>query len=336
MARSSDRRSSGAARKILGLAFFVVIAIAVYSIVWYYLADQLRSRVEGLIAGLEAEAIAAECGDLDIRGYPFRLGVFCDSVSAERTGAEPASLTTAAFRSAAQIYRPGHIVSELDGPASFTTPAGESVTADWQSLQASTVFSTSGLQRASLDGGSITADIVSGEDDMQAEIAGLQFHTRRNGPDLDLALSAEGAQITTAGLPAPLPAFDLAGQATITDGADFLSGRQIAVEELRGTRGQLHETVLTTEGGAALRISGPFEIAEDGLISGAFRIGIEKLPDWQATLSAALPMFAGPIQTAGGVLSSLAGDGDSVSFDLAVRDGRVMLGIIPIGELPPI
>lgn len=335
MARSSGRRSSGA-RKILGLAFFVVIAVAVYSIVWYYLAEQLRGRVEGLIAGLEAEAIAAECGDLDIRGYPFRLGVFCDSVSAERIGAEPVSLSTAAFRSAAQIYRPGHIVSELDGPATFTTPAGESVTADWQSLRASTVFTTSGLQRASLEGGSVTADIASGEGDVEAQIGGLQLHTRRNGPDLDLALAADDAQITTAALPAPLPAFDLAGQATIADGADFLSGRQIAVEELRGTRGQLHEAVLTTKDGAALRISGPFEIAEDGLISGEFKIGIEKLPDWQATLSAALPMFADPIRTAGGLLGSLAGDGDSVSIDLAIRDGRVMLGIIPIGELPPI
>jgi hypothetical protein len=32
-----------------------------------------------LLAGLEGRDIAASCESLDVRGYPFRIGVFCDS-----------------------------------------------------------------------------------------------------------------------------------------------------------------------------------------------------------------------------------------------------------------
>ena len=333
MARSSAKRRIGPSGKIVLLAVCVVIGIGVYTAGWYYLAGQLAARTERLIAGLAADDVAVECANMEVRGYPFRLGVFCDGVRAETSNSQIATLSTSAFRSAAQIYRPNHIVSELDGPMTAILDDGTTLAADWQTLRSSSVFNTSGLARASLEGTAVTGTLQ--DTGLSADAQGVSLHTRRNGPDLDLAVRAEGARIDGAWLSFDLPQFDIVGEAVVTDGAEFLSGRSISVEELRGTSGQLVNAAAAIDGGGRMTLSGPFEIDESGLLSGEFELGIERLADWQALVSGQLPALRETVDTAAGMLRTLGG-GETVSVTLNVRQGRASLGLIPLGRIPPI
>ena len=61
----------------------------------------------------------AECVNLTARGFPFRIGLFCDRVAFEQPSAAM-TLSAGAFRSAGQIYDPMRLVAELDGPAKIT------------------------------------------------------------------------------------------------------------------------------------------------------------------------------------------------------------------------
>ncbi|WP_157928830.1 DUF2125 domain-containing protein [Pararhizobium haloflavum] len=334
MVRSSTDGRRKPSTKLVGLAIFILAAILCYSAVWYYLADQLKGRVQGLIADLAAEEVVASCDDLEVRGYPFRLGVFCSRVTAD--GAQEGSVSAASFRSAAQIYRPGHIVSELDGPMEVSRPDGENVTADWSSLRASTVFGTSGLQRASIEGRDVDAAINSPDiGSVGFDASTLEMHGRANGPDLDFAIRTTGAILENPALPVDLPQLDLVGEAQITNGRDFLSGRAIEVEALRGASGRLTNVSVVLDGGASLRLSGPFAFTESGLLSGEFDVAIDQLEIWTTTLSELLPGARSMVRTAGGLMQSM-GDGESLSVTLQVREGRVAFGIIPIGEIPPI
>ncbi len=338
MPRSSQSadRLSGPSRKIIGLGIFVVLAVIGYTLLWFYLADQLRGRVEAFLAGLEGRDIVASCEALDVRGYPFRIGVFCDSVSAETLAGEPVSFASAAFRSAAQVYAPGHIVSEIDGPVTVGLSEGEPVLADWTSLQASTVFSTAGLNRASLETRDLNASWEAGIGPVAINAASLAFHTRENGPDAEIALSADDARFEGAALPAGLPLFDLTGAARLTDGAGFLAGETLSREALRGRRGHLTDAAVTLEDGAALRLNGPFEIADDGEISGEFDVSIRDLERWTATAGDLVPQLRSTLESAGGMLRALGGSDGVIDVTLNVDGGRVSLGFIPLGRIPPI
>lgn len=337
MVRSSEGRGGMApSSKIVALAIFIVVLIVAYSAFWFYLAGQLQNRVEGVIGGLRDEQVTAHCDRLDVVGYPFRIGIACDGVSGT-VGTLPASFAATSFRSAAQIYRPSHIISELVGPLRLEIAGHESAEARWDAMQTSTVFGATGLSRASLnaDGLALVHDRAD-EPELRLDADNFQFHARRSGDDLELALMGRGARLTGGLLQQAIPAFDLVGEAQISGGADFLAGRSLAAAELRGTNGVLTNGAALIGDNAAIRLSGPFDIAEDGRISGTFDLAIDDLSAWQSALGDLLPALRGTIETAGSMLHSLGGGTGSVSVQLQLREGRVLLGIIPLGRIPAI
>lgn len=321
--------------KLALLAGVVILLIAGYTLVWFQLADRLRERVESFLVNLGDQGLVAECDNLDVRGYPFRIGVFCDAIRAENGG--EFTVAADAFRSAAQVYEPGHIVSELDGPIKVHLDSGEDFGAEWEVLRASTVFSTDGLMRASLEGRAIDGDVVLAagtQAGISAESA--ELHARRRGSDLDLAVRATGAGIDETIAGAALPAVDVAAEATLHDGAGFLGERAIEPAALRGSSGQLDNARLILPEGAALTVSGPFDIAEDGEISGAFAVTVEEPASMVEAFAALFPEYRVEIEKGAGLITSFGGGQDGLSFDLQVRKGRVFVGIIPLGRIPPI
>jgi hypothetical protein len=55
-----------------------------------------------------------------VRGYPFRLEVFCTALDVARP-AEGLTVKAGAFRSAAQVYEPRRVYAELDSPVAVTS-----------------------------------------------------------------------------------------------------------------------------------------------------------------------------------------------------------------------
>ena len=337
MARSSEKGAAASRRPLLWLAVFTVALITAYSGVWYYLAHQLESRSAFLINDLTNRNLGADCTDMEVRGYPFRLGVFCDSVTADDR-INRLSLTTGGFRSAAQIYRPNHIVSELDGPVTVVGGDGSTAALDWQLLRSSTVFNLSGLTRASLQSsgldGTLTPATVTDPLKLQAESTAM--HVRRNDADLDAVLSLKAANLTTEGNAFALPAFDVEADLTLADRAWILSGEQQADNPWHNLSASLNGLSVDLGKGARLALDGPFSIDDQGYLTGKFNLEVEGRDAWQSILTEALPEASEAIANAAGVIGAIGQSQDNLALPLNIDRGRIRIGFINLGQIPPV
>jgi len=323
--------------KIIALGVTLVVAAVAYTGVWFYFAGKLESRASAFVAALTGQGIDAACTNLDVGGYPFEMGLSCDSVTAtdERYG----SFEAGAMHSVAQIGQPNHIVSTLDGPMKATGADGTSIAADWSSFGTSTVFGSVGLLRGDVQAKAFKATVKSPELPAPVDITSpeLEAHTRRNGADLDAAFTVNRLAVKGSGPLAGLPASDISGVATLDGMAQLLSGRQPVPEHLlRGTSGTLRTLTADIGKGATVSVSGPFSFDAKGRLSGTFDVKLANLEAWQAAARSILPGIDQTVESAGTMLAALGGGDGQISVTLSADHGRLSLGFIPLGKLPPI
>lgn len=329
--------SNPSASRFYWLAGFIIVAIAAYSGVWYYLAGQLESRSRILLGDLQNSNIVADCQDMDVRGYPFRLGLFCSSVAAQDPRSDTA-VSAGSFRSAAQIYKPNHIVSELDGPVTVESGIGLLADLDWDVLRSSTVFNLSGIDRASLESKAFKAALTVDDNPnpFRLESESSELHAQQNNADLDAFLRLNSARLVIAGVVNTLPGFDLQADVTLSDRAWLLSGKNQQQNPLYDLSASLNNLNADIDNGAGLSIDGPFSIDENGKLSGKFSLEIRGMKAWQDFISASFPDQADKIQNMSGILVTLGGSQDSLSLPVDINDGTVRIGFIKVGKIPPL
>ena len=132
----TSKRTGRHGRRILWLGIAVAVLIAAYTAGWFWLAQKIEREADLALARLQERGMKAECANLTARGFPFRIGLFCDRVALEQAS-EAMTLSTGAFRSTGQIYDPMRLVAELDGPASFSVRDTGTLNLDWTNLRAS-------------------------------------------------------------------------------------------------------------------------------------------------------------------------------------------------------
>lgn len=319
-------------RRILWLGIFVLVAVIAWTAGWFYVASRMEARIPLVTTAARQNGIDPYCESSEIRGFPFRFGLFC-----ERTGLDiPENDLTAsagAFRSAAQFYRPGHVVSELDGPLTINQP-GLSALIDWQLLHASSSAGDAGLLRASIEGKRVTADIdalgLPADFTASAEIVAL--HIRQNEGALDIAANAQSLASSV------FPALRLVTlEATLPGGAIWLENGQ-SPETLRGRDIVLHQLRVEFARGGGLSLSGNGSIGLDGLLTGDFRLRIEDLEAVITTLAELAPDIAAQASGVKSVLLALdAEDGDNaITLPVTIRNGQASISIIPLGLIPPL
>ena len=348
-----------ATRKIKWLAIGIAVVIALYTGGWFFLASQVNRGVQTAIQQAEANGTAITCADQDVGGYPFRLGVRCDRTVIETP--DGARVQAGAFRSAAQVYEPRRIISELDGPATIETP-GVTASAEWDIARASTRLSDRGLEIGTLTLDNLrfetfppSAATITGE--LDRAVASV----RANGPDLDAAIAIDALDIAPVdGRDPPPIALDI--DATVSDAASALQGGQ-PLESLRGRTVTLRNGGLALSGGGRIETSGTIAVDADGLASGEIEIGLSDATATVAALSSLFPEARGLIQTVGGVFGASGGGGNVLSnvlsggatqtdadaapeandetdalrtITLSVRDGQIRAGFIPLGNVPPL
>ena len=169
-----------------GSAFFIVIIIGAYTAGWFWLAGRIDRETQAALARLEERGLKAECANPTVRGYPFRIGLYCDRVAFAQP-AQAFSAAAGAFRSAGQIYDPMRLVAELDSPATVSVPGGGQVALDWQTLRASTRLTRTLPERVSLEGTQLRIG-ANGKPHL-VSAGTFEAHMRPNEADLDLAAS---------------------------------------------------------------------------------------------------------------------------------------------------
>ncbi|MER2534315.1 MAG: DUF2125 domain-containing protein [Rhizobiaceae bacterium] len=323
------RRPAGPdyARRIVWLGVLVALACAAYTGAWFYFADRLQRATADTMAAFARDGIAAECENPTVNGFPFRIGLFCASVSY----ADPAGgvdVRAGGFRSAGQIYDPSRLVGELDGPARIEGPGMLPLDIDWQGLRASIRLAAPLPERLSVAGVGLT--IGGGGVPTLAAADAFEAHMRANGPDIDLAASVEKLVLDASVVDRrPLPPLTIDADLTLADGVARVASRE---RDLRGASGTARSLDIG-DGAAGMNASGPFSIDQDGLLNADMKVVFRDPNALSAILARAFPEHADQIRVS---FSGLALLGNEPWLQLKVVRGRAMLGFIPLGRIPPI
>lgn len=334
------------AGKVWLLAAVIVILAAGLCGAWFYGANRLEQEIASLKQRLSNEGVAAGCEGQEIRGFPFRLGVFCKAFFY----ADPVNGVTVsgnAIRSAAQFYRPGHVVGETDGPLKVSVPGLVPLLLDWEKLRSSMRVSMSGLRRSSLvaEGVRVSADDL-GLADLLGTIDAVQLHVLAgdesgSGTPKDLVASADidGWQIDDGGLGQIKP-LDLALLLDVRDGLAMATSGEDPLLILRSRGGEIRlaELEISTGDGGRLKARGPLQLGRNGKLSGEVELDLD---DPQKLVEYAASIFPPARDVLGDVVSYLdafasntAGRTKIRGLKLTLRDNKVLLGFIELAELP--
>jgi len=315
-------------RRILWLGVGVVVVIVLYTMGWFWLAGRLEGEARAALDSLGERGIEARCENPKARGYPFRLGLYCDSVAFDQPS-EQVSVSAGAFRSTGQIYNPSRLVAELDGPAQVSLPGAGPVALDWDVLRASTRLAHPLPERVSLQGSALKVAPVGGEQVISAET--FEAHMRPNEADLDVALSFAGLTLApkiVKGRTVP----PLSGEAdvSVADGVRLLDE---GAHGLRGKSGTVRNLTLTVGEAGSLSVSGPIAVDDAGLIDADLEVSLRDPKALAKALAEAFPEVRRQIEQGSAGLSFL---GTQPKLPLKIVKGSATLGFIPLGRIPPL
>ncbi|WP_292897498.1 DUF2125 domain-containing protein [Nitratireductor sp.] len=327
--RKRARRSFS--RRFILFALFIVLAILTYTGVWFYAADTLERRTITAIENLNVGHQRANCEEPTARGYPFRIGLFCRSVFYE-DAKSGVSVSAGAFRSAAQVYQPMRTVGELDGPARIATPYLPALEASWENMRVSARLTTSLPERISSEARNVVLTLDDESRQPIARAEALQGHTRQNGSDLDIALIAQAFTIDP-GLTngSAIPAIDGELLLTVENGVSLAS---IEATGLRGRSGKIENLSLKIAGGdSGLMLKGPIRIADNGFVDAELRVTVNEPERIAQLVGEILPDRRDEIA---GITAGLANLGTAPTLPVNIRQGRVFVGFLPLGSIPPV
>ncbi len=337
MAASSQSSPSGTAKRawLLGLGLIVVIA-ALYTGGWFYAASALKTNVLRALGERNSSGISGQCADMAQNGFPFSIGLSCSKVDID----DHVNGISASFddlNASAHVYTPGNISWNLNSPAEIRTTHGLTISAEWKNLQSSLVAKGNGIEegQTAIDG--LKAGIASSFTGQNVDFSAdhTEIHLRQNGGNLEAAIGIENSNTVIKDFPQVLPTLSASADITLTDKAGLLDGSDQG--GLNGASGILHRVVADIGDGRVMTLSGPFSFDDEGLVSGQFKLEIERIAPWRDSLKATIPDAKHTIDMAAKLLKALAAGGDKVSVDLTADHGNILLsGFIPLGSLPPI
>jgi hypothetical protein len=313
-------RTPDLSRRLRWLALAILLGIAVLSAGWFVYARLVENGVREAIAGSPVH-----CTDLQAAGYPFRIGITCSKAGFAQDGVIVETLN---LRTAAQIYNPSLLIGEVDSPVNVSLADGRTMSITFEKARASVRSGGMLPERASTEMASIAVTGLPGS----VAADGIEAHVRK-GAENRIDAAASAIAVKAGGAPQAELAFDasMAGtsrlEAAIGGGGDWRAA-------LRGGEGELRSASLQFAGGGRIVLSGPFVIAESGLVSGAIRFAIDDgaaLGPALADFAAALGLDAAPVA---GLIAN-AGSGAS-EITVTIRDGAMSVGFIPLGNLPPL
>ncbi|MEO0328045.1 MAG: DUF2125 domain-containing protein, partial [Pseudomonadota bacterium] len=311
-------------RKTLFLFIVIFLLCVGWVSGWYFVANKVEAQIAKVQGQLAKRGRSFDCGDQQMTGFPFRIGIQCSSVSFQDAG-KGIDLKTGALQSAAQIYQPGKSVIEFNAPLNYALANAESLEVTWQSMRASVNADLGGLDRLSLVGNDV--NVVS--DSFKTKpirIDELQLHGRKIGSD-DLNLAVRSAEVDT-GQPI-WPRFNL--DATLHLNAAYSAMIRdpdlIVLAKREGLKGNLQRFDYVSSQGGKISLSGPFEISRNGILSGVFDIDARELVPILEILQEFAPEQTKLIDQLKTAAALLGGNtGGAIKLKVSVKSGDAAIG----------
>jgi hypothetical protein len=337
MATSS---SSGIRRKrsiVFPVVLSVVIILGVYTGGWFAAANYATTKLERAFDGTSPLASVLTCANMRIGGFPLRISLKCSKITInDRKNGITGSV--GAFRSAAKIFRPGTIDWQLTGPAILQTSTGIATSIQWDRLQTNMSVGMAGLENQTTFINALRTNITNAATGATLSLNASegQLNIQRDSDDL-LATSRftdvnfqqnEG----TSKVPPMTADLDL----KLIGQADVLNIENPKPIDLKGLNGELRALQVDIGEGRTITASGPLSIDQDGYLSGSLKLQVNKVEGWRDMVIAAYPETTD--------IAKLAAKGLKLAFfgqnhgqvTLQITHGTVVLGFIPLGNIPPI
>lgn len=328
-------------------AGLLILLGIIWSGVWYYAAGRAQSEIDNWIAAEAGQGRKWSCADRQIGGYPFRFELMCASPSLTLDGPMPVTWTARGAHAVAQVWNPRHIIAEFQGPATVTEAGTDlNLEANWTLMQVSGTGSAKQLERSALSANDYvlkqgTTTLFSAKH--------LELHMRQHpgaqAPGtLDIAMGVSGATGALLGTSngAALPPVDSELQVTVSGMPEF---RTMSVEErlaqwqANGGRIKIDQARLSAGGGvitATGEVGLDAQRRPDGMVTLAVANADKLIP--ALTAAGMMPPFLAnlaPLISAAGMPTQIDGQNAS-SFPFMFSNGRVALGILPIGKIGPL
>ncbi|MEW7009217.1 MULTISPECIES: DUF2125 domain-containing protein [unclassified Lentilitoribacter] len=324
--------------KILWLGISIVFVVVAVYLGWNWTADEMKVRVSDKLAEFSSDGKTITCNNLDVEGFPFRLGLRC-SHTAFDDNRRRFGLSAGALRTAAQIYKPGKIIAELDGPMLLSDKSNQ-LEINWQNLKASASIDLTNINRTSVEASNLRVDFKNTIfKDLGSLLADdLQIHLRQNENDLDVAASADKLIAQTKGTKTILPASEFFMVAKLIDGANALEHTRSGEDfDIRSSNINLEHFNFISENGAKISADGPLNISAKGLLSGELNLIINNASDFLQIAQKNYPELSQNIAQINALLPMFQNraNGD-IQFKLTLRDGFVQAGLFPLGFIPAI
>lgn len=323
--------------KLILLIASIFIIPGLVTIAWQWGADKLENLIETRISKIADRGVTITCNNLDIRGFPFRIGLNCDNTSFDDTQRR-VGLTAGELRTTAQIYNPGHVISELDGPMIITN-RNSVIEANWQSMRASSVFDISNLSRASLEANAInlSTQIANIKDLQNVSAENVQIHIRENENNVDVAASGINFAIDNSLTDMPIQIDDVNFFATLHDNVKILNyDRPRNSSALRGTNMTLHDFTIKAKQNVIISASGPLDVSNDGLVSGKVAVTLTNIANLRSIINEVSPQIAANFSNIVNILSALSptNNPNEIKINVTIRNGVAQAGLIPLGRIP--
>ncbi|MBP0438174.1 DUF2125 domain-containing protein [Tianweitania sediminis] len=325
---SSDQPGSPILRRVIVLAVIILVVVCAYVAGWYYLAEQMETAVNRSLRDIRRAGGQADCVEQDVRGFPFRIGLFCERV----TYANPAGdirVEAGAFRSAAQIYQPRTVIGEVEGPLQADLPGLVPLSADWELMHASARLAEPMPSALSVEGRDVA--VREGSDGAQLFTSeNMQLHLRTNEGDVDLAARFAGLRLTALGATGETPPFQAVANLTVFDGVALaVSPEAISL----GYKTEIRTMTLSFGPDAEISLSGPLAVDPSGLIDAKLTLTARRPDAIARVLTALFPDQRREIEMASSGLMML---GNAPSLPLTISKGRASIAFITLGDIPPL
>jgi hypothetical protein len=359
---------------ILAPLLTVLLLAILWVALWYFSAATADRTLAGWVDREAAAGRIYSCGAQSIGGFPLSIQAHCADASAEIKSSEPPYAVAAkAIDFAAAVYQPTRLVGDVTGPLTLAALGQPpSLTADWTRARIvvrgvppnpeSVLFE---LDAPHLD------RIASGETIFKAKHADFRSQIAAGSPSgrpvIDMTLRLAGATAPTlhALLAQPTEAqFD-----ALVHGFKDLSPKPWAerFREMQAANGGIEiKSLRITQADAVVVGNGTLTVAANGKLNGLLRVavagiehivprlgldrligqGLGQLSGGNGTLDRLAPGLSDAIrETANAnVVDNLKKMGQPTSIDdqpaivlpLRFSDGAIYLGMLRIGEAPPL
>ena len=330
------------------LIVICLVAAGLYGGYWFVGARGLETAVEHWLDERRDDGWLAEWDEVNVRGFPsrFDLTVSALELADPRTGWV---WTAPFFQTLALSYKPHHLIAVWPDTQVLQTPL-ERLDVQSERLRGSMVLTPDSglaLRRASFE---IDAIEVRSDAGWNGALEQARVATRVVPEGADEPLTHQISLKAKAWkLPSPLLA-RLNSADILPDTLDRVEADitvtfsapwdRYAIERARPQPREVKVSLAEARWGQLeLKLAGAFTVDEGGQPTGSLLV---KATNWRDILqvsvaSGLIPSeFQGPIETALGLISQLAGSPKTLDIPLSFRGGQTWLGPAPIGPAPVI